>query len=224
MSFQNKWKKAKKVLALMVAIALFFGGWENYDFSVFAAGELTVKLDDDSEVYTGSAISLPSVESVTDGTADVTSYTSVWKDSNDNEVSGSVTNAGVYTLTVKGTETETVTDPDTGVETEETKETGSVGSATFTVEKLNISECTVTADAATYTGDAIIPTNVKVFDKNGAEVASSLYTVAYSNNTNAGDATITVTAVTGNDNLVGASSKSGIFKINKFTDRYSHRG
>ncbi|MCD8009274.1 MAG: leucine-rich repeat protein, partial [Lachnospiraceae bacterium] len=63
--------------------------------------------------------------------------------------------------------------------------------ATFTIAKANLSNCTVTAANATYTGKALTPA---VTVKNGsATLASSNYTVSYSNNTNAGTGTVTVT-------------------------------
>ena len=213
MNFQSKWKKAKKTLAVLLAVTLFFGGWGNYDFSVLAAGELAVVLTDDSVVYTGGTISLPGISSVKNSGVDVTSYDASWKDSAGNTVSGTVTEVGTYTLTVEEKKTETVTDPETGIETEETVKTGLDGSATFVVEKLNIAECSVTADAATFNNSAITPQNVKVTNKDGVVVTESLYTLGYSNNVNAGDAAITVTAVAGNDNVVADSSITGTFKI-----------
>ena len=42
MNLKEFWKRAKRVLAFVLAFALFFNGWANYDFSVLAADELTV--------------------------------------------------------------------------------------------------------------------------------------------------------------------------------------
>ena len=214
MNFQKIWKNSKKMLALLLAITLFFGGWGNYDFSVFASGELTVSLSDDSEIYTGSAISLPGITSVKNGDVDVASYTSIWTDSEGNEVSGTVTNAGTYTLTVKETATETVTDPDTGEEKEETTETGLDGAATFTVEKLDLAVCTVTADTVTYKGTAFQPANVVVKNSAGAEVSKALYSVTnVTNNTEAGTAEFRITAADANNTNV-TGTKAGTFTIN----------
>ena len=61
MRFQKIWKKAKKLMALMLAITLFFGGWGNYDFKVFAAAEIVFEFAPypTSASYTGAEIQLP---------------------------------------------------------------------------------------------------------------------------------------------------------------------
>ncbi len=46
MNLKKFWKEAKTMLALVLAFALFFNGWSNYDFSVLAADELTVTVED----------------------------------------------------------------------------------------------------------------------------------------------------------------------------------
>lgn len=219
MSLEKLWKEAKHVLAFVLAIALFFNGWANYDFSVFAEGEqLTVELSESEAVYTGDAISLPSGEAVTvkDGETNVTSYTSVWTDSKDNVVSGSVIDVGVYKLTVKETVTEEITDPDTGNKTEETKETGRDGTATFEVKELNLDDCEVSVtENYTYNGSEIMPTKDQItVTLNGEGVKPDLYTVKeYSNNINAGTntANVVVKAVDGNRNVTG--EKTGKFSI-----------
>lgn len=58
----------------------------------------------------------------------------------------------------------------------------------------------------TYTGEAITPT-VTVKDGETTLVLNTDYTVAYSNNTNAGEATVTITAVEGS-NYSGTASKT----------------
>ena len=58
----------------------------------------------------------------------------------------------------------------------------------------------------TYTGSAIEPT-IEVKDGEATLVLNTDYTVAYSNNTNAGEATVTVTAVAGSD-YSGTASKT----------------
>ena len=89
------------------------------------------------------------------------------------------------------------------------------GSASYTLTvidgRIDISKCTVTLSATSYTynGKAKKPT---VTVKNGTQTLTSGtdYTVAYTNNTNAGTATVTVTGV---GNCAGTNSTT--FKINK---------
>ena len=95
--------------------------------------------------------------------------------------------------------------------------TGNNGIPTnWTVEdegQMDISGATVTASTQTYTGSALTPTPTVTL--NGQTIPSTGYTVAYSNNTNAGTATITVTGV---GNYTG--NASGTFTINKANPVY----
>lgn len=81
----------------------------------------------------------------------------------------------------------------------------------FTINKKAISACTVSLDKTSYdyTGNAVVPV-VKVTDGSKTLTEKTDYTLAYSNNTNAGTASVTVT---GTGNYTG--SKSSNFTINK---------
>lgn len=81
-------------------------------------------------------------------------------------------------------------------------------------QRINISTAVVTAATQTYSGSAKTPTPTVTL--NGSTVPSSGYDVAYSNNTNAGTATITVT---GKGDYTGTAY--GTFTINKATPSYT---
>ncbi len=73
-------------------------------------------------------------------------------------------------------------------------------SVTFNITARSIANASVSSiSAQTYTGKAIVP-SVVVKDLNKTLVAGSDYTITYSNNTNPGTATITITGK-GNYNL-----------------------
>ncbi|MBC6680276.1 fibronectin type III domain-containing protein [Zhenpiania hominis] len=73
----------------------------------------------------------------------------------------------------------------------------------FTINPASLTNATITVANQTYTGSALKPAiTVKVGDNT---VAAGDYTVAYSNNTNAGTATVTVT---GKDNYTGTATKT----------------
>lgn len=58
------WKKGKRVLALVLALALFWSSWSGYDISLKAAGEipqLTVTLSESEATYAGKEIAFPQV-------------------------------------------------------------------------------------------------------------------------------------------------------------------
>ncbi len=82
----------------------------------------------------------------------------------------------------------------------------------FTIEKKNLNTCTIKVSDQKYTGKALKP-GVAVY--NGSlEVPSSEYDVSYSNNTNIGTATVTVSAkpyYSGGKNYTGEGT--GTFKI-----------
>lgn len=206
MNLKKFWKEAKHALAFVLAIALFFNGWTNYDFSVFAADELTVKLSSDSAVYTGSDLT-PDV-SVTDANGanvDVTAenVNVTWEDSTGNPVT-EITDAGTYKVTVEATVS---VDDGTGGYTDETH----TGTEQFTVNVLDLSACTVDADEAAYTGAEIEPANV-VVKLGDAVIDSSLYSIeGATDNVNAGTAHFTVNAAANNSNVTG--SKEGSFTI-----------
>lgn len=80
--------------------------------------------------------------------------------------------------------------------------------------RIDISSAVVTASTQTYTGSALTPTVHVIL--NGAIVDESGYDVAYSNNTNAGTATITVT---GKNDYTGTAT--GTFTITKANPTYT---
>ena len=207
MNLKEFWKRTKRILAFVVAFALFFNGWANYDFSVLAADELTVVLSASEAVYTGGDLK-PSITSVKENDTDV-AYTAsdvAWMDANGQLVDGEIKNAGIYTVTVSVTED--VVDAD-GVPTGETKTRS--GNAQFTVNPINLAGGTVNvAGSYTYTGAAIEPADVTV-QLGGNTVDKSLYTVEFSNNVNAGNANVAVKAVAGNGNVTGEAA--GTFTI-----------
>lgn len=210
MNFQKFWKKAKHMLAFVLAITLFFNGWSNYDFSVYATGSLDVELASGSAVYTGGDLT-PSISSVNDANgADVTEYDVIWKDSDGNQVT-EIKDSGTYEVTVTSTES---VDDGAGNVTEKTH----TGTADFTVNAIDLSACTVTADNVTYTGAAIEPVNVVV--KSGENVVEAdLYGVAdIANNINAGTATFKVNAAKDNRNITGSTVGSFEISAKALTD------
>ncbi|MBC6680267.1 hypothetical protein [Zhenpiania hominis] len=83
-----------------------------------------------------------------------------------------------------------------------------VATATFEITAASINGATIDVDNQTYTGSALRPAvTVKIGDNT---VAAANYDVAYSNNTNAGTATVTIT---GKNNYTGTASKT--FTINR---------
>ncbi len=167
-------------------------GIGNYSGSVTASFEIVAGTLDftiatiANQEYTGSAIT-PDVV-VKSGTKELkkgTDYTVAYSDN---------TNAGTakVTITLKGSYTGSKT-------------------ATFTIEPRSISKATIIADQ-TYTGSAIKP-SVTVKD-NGKDLTSGKdYSVTYSNNVNAGNATATVKGIGNYNDSVAVS-----FTIVKKTD------
>lgn len=193
MDLKKIWKKAKPALALLLVFALFFNGWATYDFSVFAAGELTVNLSAEEHVYTGNGINLPEITDVKEGDVSVTYDQAEWTN-----VEGSqVTEAGTYTLTVTKTEEDG---------TEKT------GTATFTVTQLNLENCIVTAKDAEYTGNPIKP-EVTVKTAQGETVNADVFEVKVGEEsaTEAGLVSFTVSPKEGNANVTG--EYKGTFNI-----------
>ena len=198
MSLEKLWKEAKHVLAFVLAIALFFNGWANYDFSVFAEGEqLTVTLSAYEAVYTGDDLK-PSITSVKEDDADVEpeDWVVEWTDEN-GEVTDKIQDAGTYKVTVSVGE----------------GNNAKSGSATFEVKTLDLREYQVYVNKKyTYTGQAIVPDKADVTVTSGSTtVDKNLYSVIAEDNINAGNATVTVSGV--NSNVTGTAS--GTFEIEK---------
>ncbi|MBR1384178.1 MAG: leucine-rich repeat protein [Ruminococcus sp.] len=168
-----------------------YSGTATFYFTIKSAGTTvtnlstaTVTLSQTSVAYTGSAITSP-VPTVKVGSTTLTKGT-------DYDVSYSNnTNVGTATVTVTGKGSYAGTN-----------------SATFSITALNLSNATIGAIAdQTYTGSALTPApTVKYGSK--TLTAGTDYTVSYSNNTNAGTATVTVT---GKGNYTG--TKQATFKI-----------
>lgn len=138
-----------------------------------------------AQTYTGSALA-PTI-TVKNGS------TTLKKDTDYTVSYSNNTNAGTATATITGKGNYTGTK-----------------SAEFTINKADISSASIASIAAqTYTGSAIKPAVTVTL--NGKTLASSTdYTVAYSNNTNAGTATV---SVTGTGNYAGTTTAK--FTINK---------
>jgi len=141
-----------------------------------------------ARTYTGSAIS--PIVTVRDGSTALTLNTDYTVAYTNN------INAGPATVTVSGTG----------------NYVGSSGSGTFTINAKVITFTVDAISAQTYTGTPITPT-IGVKDGSTTLKLTTDYTVTYSNNTNAGTATVTVSGV---DNYAG-SSGSKTFNINKAT-------
>ncbi len=115
------WKDAKRVLALVLAFALFWSSWSGYDISLKAAGEipkLEVTLNSSETEYTGSEIKFPEVTvkayvensdgsntEKTELTAN-TDYSISWlKGSNYSSIATSIKDVGTYRCLVQGKST-----------------------------------------------------------------------------------------------------------------------
>ena len=163
------------------------GNYEDYNSAKFQivarpVSDLTVSAIAD-QTYTGSAIT-PTV-TVKNGSTTLTNDTHYTVAYSNN------TNVGTATVTITGKGNYT------GTKT-----------ATFKIVAKSISGATVSAiEDQTYTGSAITPA-VTVKDGSKTLVNGTDYTVAYSNNTNAGTATVTIT---GKGNYTG--TKTTTFNI-----------
>ena len=162
-----------------------YTGTKNANFTINAKGASNLTISEIAAVtYNGSA-QTPTV-TVKDGSTTLTNGTHYTVAYSNN------TNAGTATVTVtgKGNYTSTI-------------------SANFTINPKNASNLTINSIAAqTYSGSAKTPT-VTVKDGSTTLTSGTHYTVAYSNNTNAGTATVTIT---GKGNYTG--TKSANFTIN----------
>ena len=125
----------------------------------------------------------------------------------------------VYSLSADGEFTETIPQAtDAGSYTVYYKATGdanhsesAVGNVAATIVKADFSTVTIGAIAdQTFTGSEIKPAVTVMF--NGKAVAADEYSVAYSNNINAGIATVTLTSK--DKNFSTAKTKTATFKIN----------
>ena len=162
-----------------------YSGTKTATFAIVAKSVSSLTISDiAAQTYTGSALT-PAV-TVKDGSTTLTSGTDYTVAYSNN------TNAGTATVTVTGKGNYT------GTKT-----------ATFTINAKAASNFTISEIAAvTYNGSAQTPT-VTVKDGSTTLTSGTDYTVAYSNNTNAGTATV---IVTGKGNYTG--TKTVTFTIN----------
>ena len=117
MSFNGLGKKCKRILAFLLAAALFFNAWIDYGFSVLAEGEepdttptteWSVELSSLEEEYNGNdltpAVIVKEGDTVipkTDGESENQNYTVEWK--KDSVTTTEVKDAGSYTVEVTRT-------------------------------------------------------------------------------------------------------------------------
>jgi len=169
----------------------------------------TVNVSNVAVPVTGVSLNKTSASLVFSGTEDLTATITpsnatnqniTWSSSN--TAVATVSAAGVVTAIKVGTANITVT----------TADGGKTASCNITVNPKVITFTIDTISAQTYTGSEIRPT-VTVRDGSTALTLTTDYTVAYTNNTNAGTATVTVS---GAGNYAG-SSGSRTFTINKAT-------
>lgn len=219
MSFKGLGKKYKRILAFLLAAALFFNAWIDFDFSVFAEGEetettptttWTIELSEESAEYTGTDVK-PTVtvkrDSDGDGNLDdVTGdVTITWKNGED-VIDGEIIDAGTYTVTVTGTVDETEVTEDT----------------TFNVTPFDLSTCEIVVDSSVsfvYSGIEIKPENtdenkVITLTKSGAVVSEEWYKLEVTPAINVGESVV-VEAVPadGNTNITGGKTQN--FSIEK---------
>ncbi|MBD5585680.1 MAG: hypothetical protein HDQ88_11405 [Clostridia bacterium] len=89
----------------------------------------------------------------------------------------------------------------------------SIGNLTWTINKYNIANASITLDTSTYTYDGNAKTPTPTLKMGSTVISSSYYTIARTNNTNVGTGTVTVTANANSANFTG--TKSINFTINK---------
>ena len=166
-----------------------YSGTASKTFTIGKAAITDVTLAETSLTYTGASQTV-AVSSVKAGTLTLTA--------DDYTVSGNMaTTAGSYTVTVAAAEGSNFSGSKT---------------ATFSITaKAVAADMIATIEDQTYTGAAITPA-LTVTDGETTLVLNTDYTVAYSDNTNAGTATATIT---GKGNYTGTASKT--FTIGKAT-------
>ncbi|MBS6395730.1 MAG: hypothetical protein KH452_01080 [Clostridiales bacterium] len=169
MRYKSIWKETKRILAFIIAMALFFHGWSDYGLPVQATEELTVEeltvqvldlstctielMPDSDTTYTGSRIEPGIVVKNADGeVVEESLYTVSY---------GENVNAGEGTVTVKAA------DGNSDVEGEQTQD--------FPIKKKPLTEemVTIEPESAVYTGN---PHQVTVKVEDGGNTPT--YTVA----------------------------------------------
>lgn len=198
MSRKRVCNRGKRLLAFLLAAALFFNGWINYDFRVEAAeGDLIVTLNTAEIVYDGQtreAAALISTVVQKDNNEELTAenYTvSVTKDGQPAEIC----DAGAYEITVTQKDSDPVKS----------------GSADFTVNALDLSTQTmlINGKAAGYESDFVY-TGTEIKPEAALEnVPAHLYQTEVTGATNAGgQVTIAITPADGlGANVTGEITK-----------------
>ena len=176
------------VKAVVAAAREYAAGEATADFTI-SAKALTAAMIADiaAQTYTGSAIE--PVVSVTDGSTPLvldTDYTVSYSNN---------VNAGEATVTVTG---------------KGNYDSGTTATKTFTISPVSLEGVTIVAIAdQTFTGEAVEPAVSVTF--NDKAVSAEEYAVSYSNNTDAGEATVTLTAK--GVNFTEGSTKTASFQI-----------
>lgn len=209
MSFNGLGKKCKRILAFLLAAALFFNAWIDYGFSVLAEGEVedttpttewSVELSSLKEEYTGNDLKPTVTVNVEEGTE----YTVDWRDSEGNTVDNLI-NVGTYTAKV------------TINENNDYKE------AEFKVEPFNLTNCDITVDSSVsfvYSGTEINPGKEKITLKKGENtVPTDWYKLVVTPAKNAGEEVIiNVISEDGNTNITGQKSKNFVIDEKPLTE------
>ncbi len=159
----------KKTLAILLSLALIICMIPGSAFA--ATTPLTASIDKNSDLYTGSALSLPTVAVKNSGipVTDTSLYTVTWTDASGNTISeGTVTDAGKYTAAITAGDGYTVTP----------------ASFTYTVEAIDLSNAAVSYSGDTEKTEAfnnaengaeVILTGTIKVTQNGKEIDSKFY-------------------------------------------------
>lgn len=159
---------------------------------IIAQKDVTVTADDKSKVYGEDEPELSYTNTELVGEEKLEGITLTRETGND---------AGTYTITVSK---DTSKDLNYNI---------TLKNGTFTINKKEVTnpEITITTENIVYTGNEIEP-SIVVKDNDGNVIIDSEYTVSYSNNTNAGEGTITITNKKGGNYIVNGNKT---FTINK---------
>lgn len=159
---------------------------------IIAQKDVTVTADDKSKVYGEDEPELSYTNTELVGEEKLEGITLTRKTGND---------AGTYTITASK---DTSKDLNYNI---------TLKNGTFTINKKEVTnpEITITTENIVYTGNEIEP-SIVVKDNDGNVIPDSEYTVSYSNNTNAGEGTITITNKKGGNYIVNGNKT---FTINK---------
>ena len=220
MSFKGLGKKSKRILAFLLAMAMFFNAWVDYDVSALAEDkELSVQLESSTAEYTGNVIT-PNISKVLlNGSEndEISEYEVAWSPSEIKDV-------GDYTVTVSA---EIEVEQDNGNGQLETQTKTVTGTATFTVTPFSLADCTI------YIGDTPVGENI-AYEYNGqaqgpdpdagvisvkkgeSPVSPDWYTCTVSPATSCDtDGSVVIAAKSENTNIEGEITKA--IKISQFS-------